>query len=118
MPLLGPRANIAPPETDESPKLKLGDHVRDVISGFEGILICKTEWLYQCVRYGVSPTRLKDDGSLLDNQYFDEGQLELVEEEVIPITEELKTATLTGGDREAPRAHPNPSRGGETSRVR
>lgn len=63
-------------------KFNLGDRVRDAITGFEGILTCRTQWLNNCNTYGVQPTTLKD-GVPMERAHFDEPQLELVEEKVM-----------------------------------
>ena len=60
--------------------MELGSKARDTISGFEGIVVAKTEWLNGCVRYTLEPTKLKDDGSTLDDETFDVQQLEAIEE--------------------------------------
>jgi hypothetical protein len=92
-------------------EIKLGDYVRDTISGFTGIVTCRTEWLYQCLRYGVTPTQLGDDGKLIDTYYFDEGQLEIIEKpESLNVKEPVAEAVLTGGDRPNPQRHPDPRR--------
>jgi hypothetical protein len=60
--------------------MKLGDEVRDKISGLTGIVVCRTEWLHGCIRLGVQPKEVKD-GKPVDASYFDELQLELVKDE-------------------------------------
>jgi hypothetical protein len=44
--------------------VQLGDRVRDRMTGFSGIAIAITEWLYNCRRITVQPTELDKDGSL------------------------------------------------------
>jgi hypothetical protein len=56
---------------------QLGDRVKCVITGFTGIVTCKTEWLNGCRRLGVQPEEVKD-GKIPEPQYFDENQLEIV----------------------------------------
>lgn len=58
-------------------KIKLGDVVRDSISGMEGVVIADTMWLNGCRRLQVQPRELKD-GKPVEGQSFDEEQLELV----------------------------------------
>lgn len=58
-------------------EIKLGDKVKDSVSGFTGIAIGKTEWLHGCNRFIVQPEVAKD-GKLPDNASFDEPQLILV----------------------------------------
>ena len=60
-------------------KFNLGDVVRDTITGFEGVIVSRTQWLYNCNTYGVKSRELKD-GKPQDAVYFDEPQLELVSE--------------------------------------
>lgn len=63
-------------------KYALGDEVKDQITGFSGILVCRTQWIHNCNTYGVKPPELKD-GVPQEVQYFDEPQLEVVVKEVI-----------------------------------
>lgn len=39
--------------------VNLGQVVRDRITGYSGVVIGRTDWLYGCVRYGVQSTELK-----------------------------------------------------------
>lgn len=59
-------------------KFNLGATVKDRISGFEGIVICRTEWLNNCSVYGVQPAGLRD-GKIPEREHFDEPQLVLVD---------------------------------------
>jgi hypothetical protein len=68
----------------------LGDKVKDIITGFEGIVTARHQWLNNCNTYSVRPTVLKD-GAPQDACGFDEPQLSLVQEKV---TESNRT---TGG---------------------
>lgn len=61
---------------------KLGDKVRDGITGFEGIIIAQTNWLNGCSTCGVKSQSLKD-GLPTEIQWFDDPQLVLVEDHVI-----------------------------------
>ena len=53
------------------------DEVTDIITGFTGIVVGKTEWLNGCIRYGIQSKTLKD-GLPVDIQWFDSPQLVLV----------------------------------------
>lgn len=68
-------------KNDPEFKFNLGDRVRDAITGFEGVVTLRSQWLNNCNTYGVQPTALKD-GSPQERQPFDEPQLELVEVKV------------------------------------
>lgn len=56
----------------------LGDRVKDRVSGFEGIVFHRSEWLTNCNTYGVKPTKLDKEGKPCDSVVFDEPMLELV----------------------------------------
>ena len=63
-------------------KFNLGDKAKDTITGFVGIVTCRSQWLNNCNTYSVQPTELKD-GAPQNRQHFDEPQLELVVEKVV-----------------------------------
>lgn len=69
----------------------VGDSVKDKITGLTGIAVCRTEWLYGCVRVGVQPRTAKD-GKIPEIEYIDEPQLKLVKREVFGPEGELPTA--------------------------
>ena len=71
-------------------KFDLGVPVRDKITGFEGVVVFRSQWLHNCNTYGVQPTELKD-GAPQKREIFDEPQLELVSAE--PAFEESKKKT-------------------------
>ncbi len=54
--------------------IKLGDRVKEKISGYRGTVISKTEWIYGCVRFGVQADGLHE-GKPIPSQGFDEGEL-------------------------------------------
>ena len=56
-------------------KVTLGKTYQDSISGFEGIAIARTVYIYGCERVELSPTKLKPDGDFLPDCWFDEAQL-------------------------------------------
>ena len=60
-------------------KFKLGDKVRDKISGLEGIITSRIEFLNGCVQYGIQPP-VTPDGTMREVEYIDEEQLEHIEE--------------------------------------
>lgn len=71
-------------------KFELGDKAKDKITGFEGIIVYRTQWLHNCNVYGMKSQELKD-GMPRDNAQFDEPQLELVKEK------EIEKSRKTGG---------------------
>lgn len=56
-------------------KVKLGNIYKDSISGFSGVAVARTVYIYNCVRVMISPTKLKSDGDFLPDTWFDEEQL-------------------------------------------
>lgn len=54
--------------------VKLGETYRDGITGFEGVAVSRTEFLFGCVRVGLEPTELRE-GKPIDLQWFDEQRL-------------------------------------------
>jgi len=71
-------------------KFALGSEVKDLITGFSGVIVARTQWLYNCNVYRVQPKDLKE-GAIREAGQFDEPQLELVQ---APVVQERRT---TGG---------------------
>jgi len=55
---------------------KLGKLGKDKVTGFEGVIIGKTEYLYGCAAYGLTPKAV--GGKLEDSKWFDEGRIEII----------------------------------------
>jgi hypothetical protein len=55
----------------------MGKMVKDKISGYEGIVVARTEWLHGCVRLTVQAQEL-EKGLPVNNCCFDEPQLEVI----------------------------------------
>lgn len=66
------------PNKGNAQGIALGDTARDVVTGFEGVVVAITTWLNGCVRLALQPRALKD-GKPIESQSFDVEQLELVE---------------------------------------
>lgn len=65
--------------------IRIGIRVKDVVSGFEGIVMSRTVFLHGCTRYGVAPTKLTDDGKPGDTMHFDDVRMAVVDEtQVLP----------------------------------
>ncbi len=89
-------------------KIKLGSHVRDIYTGFEGVAICSTEWLNGCVRVGIQPLTLKD-GETIGIETFDVQQIEVIAKKA-PTSAQVKKAAKTGGPRPDPKRPADPTR--------
>lgn len=100
-------------------RIELGDEVKDPITGFQGIAIGRTEWLYNCDRIVVQPKAGKD-GVMKGGESFDEPQLEIVKRGKIKVNppslpaEGMPVPTVgtakTGGPRMTPMQRETPSR--------
>lgn len=55
--------------------IELGDKVKDPITGFTGIAVCRCLWLHGCTRIVVQPEGVGKDGKIFENNSFDEPQL-------------------------------------------
>lgn len=79
-------------ETMNGSHVKLGDEVKDKLSGFTGHVIGWAVILYGAHRIGVDPG-LKKDGTMGDTTYFDECRLELVKAKKPPQAPAAKRKT-------------------------
>jgi len=52
---------------------------KDVISGFEGVIIARSAHLFGCAQYGLAPRELASDGSTKNTEYFDEARIEIID---------------------------------------
>jgi len=60
--------------------IPLGCIAKDTITGFQGVVVGHTEWLWGCVLLGLlSPTL--QEGKPTDVQWFDQARVEVVEAE-------------------------------------
>ena len=84
-------------------RINPGDRVRDTVSGFEGICICRSEYVSGCARVGLQPA--STDGKLPEAMYFDEPMCEVI----TPAAVKAKP-TDNGGPRDVPKQHEAPRR--------
>ena len=59
--------------------IKLGERVKDTVTDFKGMATARCVYLNGCVRIQVQPKELTKDGKMLDTEWIDEGQLEVLE---------------------------------------
>ena len=57
--------------------IELGDTVKDPITGFVGVAVARTEFLYSCNLITVQPIAYEEN-SMSESCYFDEPQLEII----------------------------------------
>jgi len=85
--------------------IQCGDLAKDGITGYEGIVVARTEWLNKCVRITIQAKEMKD-GKPVENQTFDEEQVVLIRSRAFTQTKSKQTGGPT----------PAPSRGQVTKR--
>ncbi|MBA7614260.1 hypothetical protein ES703_21523 [subsurface metagenome] len=54
--------------------IKIGDIVKDTVTGLEGMAVAKIIYMTGCVQFEVQPRGLKD-GLIIKGAWIDEGQL-------------------------------------------
>jgi len=74
--------------------LELGKKGKDKVTGFEGILIARSQWVTGCDQYLLSPKAKKDE--VKDANWFDEGRIEIIGTGIAP---KKITSKKTGGPR-------------------
>jgi hypothetical protein len=62
--------------------MKLGDKVRDIVTGFDGVIVAKCIFLYKATQFEVQPDQLKADGEIRAAVWFEETRLVAVERDV------------------------------------
>ena len=77
----------------------LGKKAIDKITGFEGIIIGKCEYLFGCNQYGITPPA--KDGKCGETQWFDEGRIEVIDDGITP--ESVKGTKNGGVNSDAPK---------------
>jgi hypothetical protein len=63
-------------------KIKLGDEVKDKVSGFVGVAVEKREYLNGCIQYAIQP-KVDKDGNMTDSWCIDESQIERLKKKVV-----------------------------------
>lgn len=64
-------------------RIELGDKVRDVVTGFEGIAIGEHQWLTGCRSISVQPGKISEDGKLSEATGFDEHRLQIIQKSAV-----------------------------------
>ncbi len=62
----------------------LGKKGKDRVTGFEGIIVGYTKYLFGCDCYGLAP--LAKEGKVNDTAWFDAGRIEIIGDGVDPST--------------------------------
>lgn len=86
--------------------VQLGDLVRDHYTGFSGVAVGRTDWLYGCSRIHIEPLELRE-GKTIEAQWFDEQRVEVVErrsphDATVPRRDPDYSPPQTGGPQKDP----------------
>lgn len=79
--------------------IALGKKARDKITGFEGIITGRTQYLYGCDQYCIVPPAR--DGEIRSGEWFDEGRILVLGNGVAP--SEVRVDKPGGPNRDCPR---------------
>ena len=81
-----------------SKEIKLGDKVKDTITGFKGIAVARINWINGCDRITIQPEGLTEKGETFDVETFDEPQIKVI------TPKKIKTISNKKGGAPLPRA--------------
>lgn len=84
---------------------ELGDLARDRVSGYEGIIIARTEWLNRCIRVGLQARGSQASGKPLDDCWCDIEQVEILQKGAYALKK-----SQTGGPMPTPQRLADPTR--------
>lgn len=83
-------------------QFELGKQARDKITGFKGIIVGRSEFIFGCNRYGLSP-KVGKDGRYMESEWFDEGRIVIIGKGVSPETVKVKKPGADGRKSDDPR---------------
>lgn len=64
-------------------KYKIGDTLKEKVSGFEGVVMAVTAYATGCFHYGIASRDLDSNGKVKEWEWFDQSRLDLVESKTI-----------------------------------
>ncbi len=65
--------------------IELGDLVKDIVTGAEGIVMCRSDYLTGCTHMAIEQRKVKPDGSMPDWLHIDVRRLKLLKKNVIKL---------------------------------
>ena len=80
--------------------IELGQKGKDKITGFKGIIIGRSQYIYGCDQYALSP-EVSKDGKIGDTCWFDEGRIEIIAKGILPSM--VRVEKPGGPNRDAPK---------------
>ena len=78
-------------------KYELGIRAKDIVTGFEGIIVARVEYFNGCMQYCLKP-KMKTDGSCPEGEYFDEQYLSIVDDGIKSKKNKKNMISPSGGD--------------------
>ena len=81
-------------------KFALGEVVREIITGFEGVVMSQCNYISGCIQYGVLSRKLTNEGRTHDWIYYDENRLASIATEriILDDKEQEQADTPSGGE--------------------
>jgi len=83
--------------------IKLGDKVKDTITGFTGIATARINYIYKCVQIQITGKKGKEDSA--PSEWFDEAGIVVVKKNAIKKKKEAKVKSTGGPKRNTPTIH-------------
>lgn len=71
-------------------KFKLGNKIRDKVTGVEGITTGYVTYMNGCIQWNIHPKADKE-GKTTDANYYDEQQLEFIDDGIADVASNKKT---------------------------
>ena len=75
----------------------LGKRGRDKLTGFEGTIVSRSEWVYGCVQLALKSNELYE-GKPVESQWFDEPQVEILETKSEQLSKDRLTTEAESSD--------------------
>ena len=79
--------------------IELGCLAADLVTGFEGIVVGKADYLYGCHQYALTPKAV--DGKTQPTEWFDAGRVKRIGDGIEPAA--VQAVKPGGPNRDAPR---------------
>lgn len=80
--------------------VELGNEVKDIMTGFSGIAVARTDWLFGCSRILIEPTKL-NKGNPIEAVWYDEQRVQVVKK-TRPKVVKQKIKATSGGPQKDP----------------
>ncbi len=57
---------------------EMGETLRDVVTGFQGVVMARAQFSTGCIHYGIQPVEVGTNGKLPDWEWLDSSRMEKV----------------------------------------